>query len=234
MLFSGYRVAHFKAPITACRNCPLGDRCLRHPERTRQRQVTIIKGREGLRRTSPRNAASERMRWKFDTPRGREIYSRRMATVEPVFANLQNKGMRRFTLRGQRKSTRSGSSSPLVRTINPPATTYDPAPSRRQAEAEPHDGSSWPPAESCVQSSDASLGIARNHFALALHPATTIRDARPARPPHWALEKRQMHAFKAARALLEAPHEHPKQAQRRQGRGNWRQDQGRRWQIDRQ
>ena len=29
--------------------------------------------------------------------RGREIYSRRMATVEPVFANLQNKGMRRFT-----------------------------------------------------------------------------------------------------------------------------------------
>jgi hypothetical protein len=26
-----------------------------------------------------------------------------MATVEPVFANLQNKGMRRFTLRGRRK-----------------------------------------------------------------------------------------------------------------------------------
>jgi hypothetical protein len=26
-----------------------------------------------------------------------------MPTVEPVFANLQNKGMRRFTLRGRRK-----------------------------------------------------------------------------------------------------------------------------------
>lgn len=26
-----------------------------------------------------------------------------MGTVEPVFANLQNKGMRRFTLRGQHK-----------------------------------------------------------------------------------------------------------------------------------
>jgi hypothetical protein len=43
------------------------------------------------------------MRRKFDTRLGREIYSRRMATVEPVFANLQNKGMRRFTLRGRRK-----------------------------------------------------------------------------------------------------------------------------------
>ena len=47
--------------------------------------------------------ATERMRWKFDTPFGRDIYSRRMGTVEPVFGNLQNKGMRRFTLRGQRK-----------------------------------------------------------------------------------------------------------------------------------
>jgi hypothetical protein len=103
MLFNGYRVAHFKAPISACRNCPLRARCLRHPERTVQRQVCIIKGREGARRTNPRSAAAERMRRKFDTPRGREIYSRRMPTVEPVFANLQNKGMRRFTLRSRRK-----------------------------------------------------------------------------------------------------------------------------------
>jgi hypothetical protein len=43
------------------------------------------------------------MRWKFDTPQGREIYSRRMGTVEPVFGNFQNKGMRRFTLRGRNK-----------------------------------------------------------------------------------------------------------------------------------
>jgi len=103
MLFNGYRVAHFKAPITACRSCRLRARCLRHPERTLQRQITIIKGREGDRAKNPRNAASERMRRKFDTPRGRELYSRRMGTVEPVFANLQNKGMRRFTLRSRRK-----------------------------------------------------------------------------------------------------------------------------------
>ena len=103
LLFNGYRVAHFKAPITACRNCPLRAQCLRHPERTVQRSISIIKGREGARSSDKRNGAIERMRWKFDTPRGREIYSRRMGTVEPVFGNLQNKGMRRFTLRGRKK-----------------------------------------------------------------------------------------------------------------------------------
>jgi transposase len=103
MLFNGYRVAHFKGTISACGPCPLRARCLRHPERTRQRQVCIIKGREGERRKNSRNAASERMRRKFDTPQGRAIYSRRMATVEPVYGNVQNKGMQRFTLRGRKK-----------------------------------------------------------------------------------------------------------------------------------
>ena len=105
MFFNGYRVAKFKAPLTACRGCHLRRQCLRHPDRTPQRQLTIIKHREGPapKRRDKRDGPAERMRWKFDTPFGREIYSRRMGTVEPVFANLQNKGMRRFTLRGQRK-----------------------------------------------------------------------------------------------------------------------------------
>jgi hypothetical protein len=104
MLFNGYRVAHFKAPITACRGCPLRSQGLRHPERTKQRQLTIIKHREGPKPArAKREDPTERMRWKFDTPAGRELYSRRMGTVEPVFGNLQNKGMRRFTLRGRTK-----------------------------------------------------------------------------------------------------------------------------------
>jgi transposase len=104
MLFNGYRVDHFKAPITACRDCTLRAQCLRYPERTIQRQLTVIKHREGAPKSRARkDAPTERMRWKFDSPAGRAIYSRRMATVEPVFANLQNKGMRRFTLRGRRK-----------------------------------------------------------------------------------------------------------------------------------
>ena len=105
MLCNGYRVARFKAPKTACRDCHLRPQCLRRPERTVQRQLTVIKDREGIQpKKSPKtNGPTERMRWKFDTPMGRELYSRRMGTVEPVFGNLQNKGMRRFTLRGRAK-----------------------------------------------------------------------------------------------------------------------------------
>ena len=43
------------------------------------------------------------MKRKLDSVLGRRIYSRRMATVEPVFGNIQNKGTRRFTLRGRCK-----------------------------------------------------------------------------------------------------------------------------------
>src|SRR5690606_11232519 len=98
-------VASFKAPITACRNCHLRAQCLRHPDRTPQRQLTIIKHREGdpPKPRARKDAPTERMRAKFDSPAGRAIYSRRMGTVEPVFGNLQNKGMRRFTLRGRAK-----------------------------------------------------------------------------------------------------------------------------------
>ncbi|MGC4064860.1 MAG: transposase [Polyangiaceae bacterium] len=105
MLFNGYRVDRFKAPLTGYRECHLRAQCLRYPDRTRQRQLAIIKHREGPppRRRDKRDGPSQRMRWKFDTPFGRELYSRRMGTVEPVFANLQNKGMRRFMLRTQAK-----------------------------------------------------------------------------------------------------------------------------------
>ena len=44
------------------------------------------------------------MKQAIDSPRGRRLYSQRMATVEPVFANLRhNKRLDRFTLRGQVK-----------------------------------------------------------------------------------------------------------------------------------
>jgi hypothetical protein len=51
-----------------------------HPDRTPQRQLTIIKHPEGPppRRRSKCNGATQRMQWKFDTPFGRELYSRRM------------------------------------------------------------------------------------------------------------------------------------------------------------
>ena len=44
------------------------------------------------------------MRRKIDQPQARKIYSRRLAIVEPVFANLRScKRLDRFTYRGQVK-----------------------------------------------------------------------------------------------------------------------------------
>jgi hypothetical protein len=73
-------------------------RCLRHPERTPTRQVAFFE----------RNPASSPytriMRQAIDSERGKAIYGRRIATVEPVFANLRyNKHLDRFMLRTQPK-----------------------------------------------------------------------------------------------------------------------------------
>jgi Transposase DDE domain len=44
------------------------------------------------------------MKRAIDCPHGRRLYGQRMATVEPVFANLRhNKRLGRFTLRSQPK-----------------------------------------------------------------------------------------------------------------------------------
>ncbi len=47
---------------------------------------------------------SERMRRAIDSSKGQQLYSQRVATVEPVFANIRhNKRIDRFTLRGKVK-----------------------------------------------------------------------------------------------------------------------------------
>ncbi len=47
---------------------------------------------------------SERMRQVIDSPRGRQLYSQRIGTVEPVFGDIRhNKRLSRFTLRGRAK-----------------------------------------------------------------------------------------------------------------------------------
>jgi len=102
MVISGYRVARYKAPLSACRPCPLRAKCLRHPENLdAQRQVQFVKQR--LAKGDEDDTAAKRMQSKFDSRAGRAIYSKRMATAEPVFGNAHNKGMDYFTLRGQRK-----------------------------------------------------------------------------------------------------------------------------------
>jgi transposase len=94
------RISHkFTGTLGGCGPCELRDQCLRHPERTPVRQVSFFAKDQA----SP-HQFTERMKQAIDSVRGRRLYSQRMATVEPVFANLRhNKQLNRFTLRTQPK-----------------------------------------------------------------------------------------------------------------------------------
>jgi transposase len=96
----GKRAIKYSGTQRDCRYCPLRAQCLRKPETTPVRQVAIFVGRH----EKAQESATERMKRKIDTDRGREMIGRRFATVEPVFGNLRyNKGLSRFTLRGRQK-----------------------------------------------------------------------------------------------------------------------------------
>jgi len=92
----GYTAISYKAPKRACRDCPLRAKCLRHPH-TPARQVRLFSNKRP-------GSITDAMRTKIDTQEGRRIYGKRLAHVEPVFANLrEQKRMDRFTVRGRRK-----------------------------------------------------------------------------------------------------------------------------------
>lgn len=79
-----------------CHSCPFMKRCIRS-ENSKYR--TLLKPVK----VDNRNY-SEAMRKRIDTQEGRDLYSKRMGIVEPVFANIVScKGMNRFTLRGKAK-----------------------------------------------------------------------------------------------------------------------------------
>lgn len=95
----GYLGVKFRGAKSVCGPCTLRSRCLTTPDTTATKQVTIFIGKTETRKESP----IEKMKRKFDTVLGRFTYNQRIAIVEPVFANLQNKGLKRFTLRGKDK-----------------------------------------------------------------------------------------------------------------------------------
>jgi len=100
VLAGNYRAIKFRGPKTVCRACELRTRCLRHPDRTEARQVHFFVGRS----KEAQETFTQKMKRKIDSDRGRLIYSRRIGTAEPVFANLRHAlGLNRFTLRGKKK-----------------------------------------------------------------------------------------------------------------------------------
>lgn len=63
------------------------------------RQVSFI--------IAPNTEKSEPVEWmkkRVDSPHGKQVYAERLAVVEPVFGNIRsNKGLDRFSLRGEEK-----------------------------------------------------------------------------------------------------------------------------------
>ena len=79
--------------------CHLRDSACAIPSGPQTRQVAFFEKNQG----SPLQY-TERMKQAIDSDRGRKLYGRRIAIVEPVFANLRhNKRLDRFTLRTQPK-----------------------------------------------------------------------------------------------------------------------------------
>ena len=96
---NGRKHCKFQGAKCDCVPCDLRERCLRYPERTQTRQVAFFDKQQA----SPLRY-TELMKRAIDSARGRALYARRIAIVEPVFANLRhNKRLDRFTLRTQSK-----------------------------------------------------------------------------------------------------------------------------------
>lgn len=94
-----YRMQYYKAQKSDCKACRLRGQCMKSPERTGAKTLTRFHAT-----TKDENEPAELMRRNIDSVRGRQLYSQRIATVEPVFGNIRhNKRLNRFTLRGQAK-----------------------------------------------------------------------------------------------------------------------------------
>jgi len=84
------------ARLADCQPCKLRSQCLRK-ETTKNRHLFISQS-TGL------SKHCEDMKTKIDLPGSREIYSRRMGIVEPVFANISfTKKLNRLNYHGQKK-----------------------------------------------------------------------------------------------------------------------------------
>jgi transposase len=91
--------ARFTGYLKDCRVCPLQSQCMRKKPNSQGRQVQFITNQESK---SP--SYTDKMRIKIDSGPGRRQYSKRLGAIEPVFGNITvNKGMNKFTLRGQEK-----------------------------------------------------------------------------------------------------------------------------------
>ncbi len=99
---NGLRYQQYTAKAVDCDACKLSKQCLKGPRKPndgRGRQVSRFEPR-----AKDPSHPSERMRQAIDSPRGRQLYSQRIGTVEPVFGNIRhNKRLNRLNHRGHSK-----------------------------------------------------------------------------------------------------------------------------------
>ena len=99
----GNHKAFFEGKLLQCRHCKLKQRCMKNPESADHRKG---KGRQVsfLINKNDNSSYTDWMKQRVDSEEGKQIYSHRMSTVEPVFGNIgANKQLNRFSLRGRRK-----------------------------------------------------------------------------------------------------------------------------------
>lgn len=95
----GYKMQQYHAQEGDCKACKLRQQCIKTAEQAAARKVSRFHPT-----VKPKDDPAELMRRAIDSPKGRQMYSQRIATVEPVFGNIRhNKRMTRFTLRGRAK-----------------------------------------------------------------------------------------------------------------------------------
>ncbi len=99
---NGQPYQRYTAKAADCESCPSKQQCLKGPMKPndgRGRSVTRFEPKP-----KDHTHPSERMRQAIDSPKGRQLYSQRFGTVEPVFANIRhNKRLTRLNNRGHAK-----------------------------------------------------------------------------------------------------------------------------------
>lgn len=96
---SGRVYYSFVGYLKDCRSCSCQTQCMKRKPKLCGRQVSFLHEKQ-----SDIVTYAQKMKVKIDSSSGRRQYSKRLGTIEPVFGNITtNKGMNRFTLRGQEK-----------------------------------------------------------------------------------------------------------------------------------
>jgi uncharacterized protein (UPF0179 family) len=90
----------FRGYLKDCRSCPLQAQCMKKDVKRQGRQISVLI--ESQRKVTH----LDKMRKVIDSEDGKQMYSRRMHTIEPVFGNIcSNKGLNKLTLRSEKKVT---------------------------------------------------------------------------------------------------------------------------------